>query len=350
MTRFLLAALALLTAYPSFATPRVYANPIIDADFPDPTVIKARDGYFYVYATQSAGEGATVRNVQVARSLDLVHWTMLGDALPAKPAWASRTQDFWAPDVIEDHGRYILYYSAKPDAALTDSKQGLCLAVAVSSRPEGPFTDIGHPLQCGPGFENIDPMAFDDPATGKKLLYWGSGFGPIKIQELSSDRLSFRSGSLPKPLLYPVKSDDNGEYRRLEEGAWVARHGGYYYLFTSGDNCCGPNAHYGVMVARSRSAHGPFRIRSTTAYLVVAGGGRWIAPGHNSLIRDGHGADWMLYHGVDRARQRSHPGDEINTRRVLLLDPIVWHDEWPEVAGNRPSERVQPAPVTGKIK
>ena len=111
-----------------------------------------------------------MRNVQLARSRNLVDWDVLGDALPVKPGWASKTQDFWAPHVLEDGGRYYLYYSAKPDAALTDTTRGLCLAVATADRPSGPFTDIGRPLVCGGGFVNIDPMAFDDPATGKRLL------------------------------------------------------------------------------------------------------------------------------------------------------------------------------------
>ena len=55
-----------------------------------------------------------------------------------------------------------------------------------------------------------------------------------------------------------IKTDDTAEYRRLVEGAWIVQRGGYTYLFFSGDNCCGPKAHYAVMVARSRSATGPF--------------------------------------------------------------------------------------------
>ena len=147
-------------------------------------MLRAADGYYYVYATQGQHDGA-MHNIQAARSRDLVSWERLGDALPVKPGWASRTQDFWAPHVTEHDGRYYLYYSAKPDAALTDTSRGLCLAVATADRPEGPFTDIGRPLQCGEGFVNIDPMAYDDPATGRRLLYWGSGFGPIKVQELA---------------------------------------------------------------------------------------------------------------------------------------------------------------------
>jgi arabinan endo-1,5-alpha-L-arabinosidase len=133
-----------------------YVNPVLNADFPDPTVIKAPDGYYYGYATQTKREGKWV-NIQLARSADLVHWQSLGDALPAKPSWASSTQDFWAPDVVRDGARYVMYYSAKPDTS--DQRHGLCLGVATAGSPLGPFVDMGHPLECGSGFVNIDPMA-----------------------------------------------------------------------------------------------------------------------------------------------------------------------------------------------
>jgi arabinan endo-1,5-alpha-L-arabinosidase len=78
----------------------------------------------------------------------------------------------------------------------------------------------GEPLLCGEGFVNIDPFAFDDPATGRTWLYWGSGFGPIKVQELAADRMSFAAGSKPIDLVAVVKTEDAREYRRLVEGAW----------------------------------------------------------------------------------------------------------------------------------
>ena len=71
--------------------------------------------------------------------------------------WASQTQDFWAPHVALHDGRYYLYYSAKPDAALTDDKRGLCLAVATATRPEGPFVDIGQPLKMRRQFHQYRP-------------------------------------------------------------------------------------------------------------------------------------------------------------------------------------------------
>ena len=335
MERFAIALLALATV-PGCAPQRLqpsppseYANPVLDSDFPDPAVVKASDGFYYAYATQTERDGRWI-NLQVARSRDLRDWEHLGDALPVKPGWASKTQDFWAPHVQHADGRYILYYSAKPDAALTDDKRGLCLAVATSARPQGPFTDMGKPLQCGDSFVNIDPMAFDDPATGKKLLYWGSGFQPIKVRELAADRMSFAAGSTPVDLVPAIKSDDPNEYQKLVEGAWVTRHGGYYYLFYSGDNCCGPKAHYAVMVARSRSATGPFENAPNKVILEMDA--KWIAPGHNSVATDERGQDWMLYHAIDVNRPRAMLSDEVNTRRVMLVDRIEWRDGWPSIS------------------
>lgn len=346
-------ALLLAAALPACAAPSArapggaatYANPVLDADFPDPTVIRAPDGTYYAYATQGEQGGASV-NIQVARSRDLVAWERIGDALPARPRWASRTQDFWAPHVSEHGGTFYLYYSAKPDAALADSTRGLCLAVATASRPEGPFTDRGEPLQCGPGFVNIDPMAFDDPGTGTRLLYWGSGFGPVKVRELAPDRVSFAPGSSPVDLVHPVKTTDSTDYRRLVEGAWVTYRAPWYYLFYSGDNCCGPRAHYAAMVARSRSATGPFEAPpgGAAAGVILERAGRWVAPGHNSVVRDARGDDWIVYHAVDAGRPRSRPADDVNTRRVMLMDRLVYVDGWPRV-DRGPSAGPRPGPA-----
>ena len=55
-----------------------YKNPVVDIAMPDPTVIKAADGYFYVYATEST------RNVPIMRSKDLVEWTYCNTAFTIK--------------------------------------------------------------------------------------------------------------------------------------------------------------------------------------------------------------------------------------------------------------------------
>lgn len=325
-----------------------YANPVLDEDFPDPSVLAEPDGWYYVYATQGEHDGRML-NIQLARSTDLVRWERLDDALPVKPVWAASTQDFWAPHVSRHDGRYYAYYSARPDPAPGAPEPGLCLAVAMADRPQGPFTDIGRPLLCGNGFEAIDPFAYDDPATGRRLLYWGSGFGPIKVQELGPDRVSFAPGTQPLALVHPVTDGGPDDYQRLVEAASILRHDGWYYLFYSGNNCCGPEARYAVMVARSRNATGPFATRAAATgsadSVILKLGRRWIAPGHSSIATDAKGTHWLLYHAIDSRRPSARQGDGTNTRRVLLLDRLVWRDGWPEIAGGTPSDDLRPAPV-----
>jgi arabinan endo-1,5-alpha-L-arabinosidase len=322
---------------------RTYVNPVLDSDFPDPAVILAPDGFYYAYATQTVRDGEWI-NVQVARSADLIRWEFLGDALPEKPDWAKTTQDFWAPSVIRDGSTYYMYYSATPDVCHRH-EVGHALAVATSKSPSGPFNDMGMPLLLGAGFEYIDPMAFDDPITGKHLLYWGSGFQPIKVQELAASRLAFAPDSEPIDLVWP--NPVKGAFPRLVEASWVIEHEGYFYLFYSGDNCCGRDAHYGVMVARSKSATGPFetleQAKGVPDSLVLVKNGRWIAPGHNCIVADKAGQHWMLYHAIDVDKPRQSQEQEINSRRVLLIDPVQWKDGWPFVG--TPSHDPRPAPT-----
>ena len=70
----------------------------------------------------------------------------------------------------------------------------------------------------------------------------------------------------------------------------------------------------------------------------------WIAPGHNAITTDRNGDDWIVYHAVDARRPRARDSDEINTRRIMLIDRIEWVDGWPRVAGGRPSSGPLPAP------
>lgn len=306
-------------------------NPIFDFDFPDPTIVRAGDGYFYAYATQAVVDGK-LHHIQVARSSDLVNWEQMGDALPQKPVWADKSEPkFWAPHVSFADGRYFMYYSADPN-----TQTGLCLAVAVSDKPAGPFADIGKPLKCGTSFINIDPMAFDDPRTGKKLLYWGSGFEPIKVPELAANRTEFAPDTKPADVVYPIKNEDPNNYQRLIEGAWVTYKNDYYYLFYSGDNCCGDKAHYAVMVARSRSATGKFETLAEAtgkaSSVILEKNAEWIAPGHNSVIRDDAGRDWIFYHAINAKKRNVGQGETISgdrdVRRVMLMNRLVYKNGW----------------------
>ena len=310
-----------------------YQNPVWHMAAPDPAVIKAADGYYYAYTTQGIGPDSVMCNIQLLRSADLVKWEHLGDALPQKPRWAQTTQNFWAPHVMEAKGRYYMYFSAEPDPAYKTGKDlGLCLAVATSNSPTGPFVEKGEPLISGDTFVNIDPMSFRDPQSGNYYLYWGSGFEPLKVRQLNDDLMSFRDDA---PTTELVKAYEPG-YQFLVEGSWVIFRDGWYYLFFSGDNCCGERAHYAVMVARAKSPTGPFEVlkkEGEGGTPILEAHGRWIAPGHNAVVEDGKGQLWMVYHAIDRNDRWMYPERKGEDKRVMLIDRIGFRNGWPYVEG-----------------
>ena len=171
------------------------------------------------------------------------------------------------------------------------------------------------------------------------------------VQELAADRMRFMPDSRPIELISPVAGGGAADdYRALAEGAWVTLYNGYYYLFYSGNDCCSENPHYAVMVARSRSAIGPFetlaQASGEASSVVVAQNVVWYAPGHNSVVRDASGEDWLVYHAIDPKRRyiRVAGADSTMVRRVMLIDKVSYRDDWPRIEGGSPSAKRKPAP------
>ncbi|HEV2895657.1 MAG TPA: family 43 glycosylhydrolase, partial [Actinomycetota bacterium] len=140
------------------------------------------------------------------------------------------------------------------------------------------------------------------------------------------------------------------------EGAYVLRHGDWYYLFASEANCCaGPTTGYSVFTGRSRSPRGPFVDRDGISLLanrvggtivITPNGNRWVGTGHNAVITDLAGQDWFVYHAIDRDDPFLDEPFGIN-ERPMLLDRLDWVGGWPTVrAGRWASEGPQRAPVT----
>jgi arabinan endo-1,5-alpha-L-arabinosidase len=148
------------------------------------------------------------------------------------------------------------------------------------------------------------------------------------VQELSSDGL--RLIGEPTVVLQPSGTG----YEALVEGAWITAHEGRYYLWYSGDACCGAEAHYAVMVARSDSPLGPFDRDPDNP--ILEANETFDAPGHLSTIRGPDGNDWMIYHAMVRPE---------TSFRSLFLDRIDWVDDWPVVNdGHGPSQCSANAP------
>ncbi len=328
---FSIIAIILLSCKGDLAQTSTQHNPVLNQDFPDPTIILAPDGKYYAYATNAMVNNKWI-NIQVASSNDLFNWTYIGDALPQKASWAGTTQNYWAPHVLYDSSlqKYVMFFCAKSD----DTTAGMCIGVAFSSSPTGPFIDKGKPLMKGKTFEVLDPMAMVDPKTKKHIMYWGSAFAPISVSELNDEWTDTIAGNKTIPVVF---TNTEKAYTHLVEGAWTDYHDGKYYLYYSGDNCCGDKANYAVMVARADNAFGPFtRLGETqpgNSSVILAKDNTWSAPGHNSIVHDKDGNIFIAYHAnwKKEAEASKALSQDKYVRRVMCIEPLVYKNNWPVV-------------------
>lgn len=333
-----------------------YRNPVSASfadTFADPSVIQAKDGWWYAYSTADplrAGDKPGI--MHIARTKDWVHWQYRGTVFDNtnRPVYATDTAGLWAPDIRYLDGRYVLYY-AVTDTTLHAASNDAAIGVATAPRPDGPWTPTDAPIiapRLRPGTSDylgtIDPAAFTD-VNGQHYLYFGGYNGGFWGTRLSAD-------GLHAGVDYTMVAIDN-----RYEGGYVIRHGGWYYFMASTANCCaGPTTGYSVYSGRSRSPLGPFVDADGQSLLdpyvggtnvIIQNGNRWIGPGHNAVATDAAGRDWLVYHAIDRHRPWLTEPFGIN-RRPMLIDPIDWIDGWPRVrAGAGPSAGTEAAPVTG---
>lgn len=305
---------------------RTFTNPIIsDTSAADPTVIRAQDGYFYLYATQTDKLW-----VPIYRSKDLVNWEY------QKTAFRNATKPnipgggaFWAPEIRYINNKYVLYFSW----AEWGNGGNSYTAVATSDSPLGDFPDSKALITNDEfGSNVIDQFYYED--GGKKYMFFGS-FNGIFVTELTDDGLSIKRDGDGNPVL---KKQVCG---RAFEATNIYKKGRYYYLFASIGSCCnGINASYQVVVGRSENILGPYvdkdgkDMLNNNWELVLEGDGqKWIGPGHNSIIiQDDEGTDWMIYHSY--MKKNGEVGG-----RLGMLDRLQWSsDGWPYIKNCVPSD------------
>lgn len=307
---------------------RTYHNPVFEPILADPTIIRGPDDWFYVYGTTTDWhDGDGRRIVPLIRSPDLVHWEYVGEVFDAVPHWLDGATSVWAPHIVSHNGRYKLYYSL---VNTEEFPEGRGIGVATAEHPAGPFVDHGEVLRSGTiGVDDsIDPAVIVEDGT--PYLVWGSQVDGIYVVQLSAD------GTEPVGEKTRIASD-------LFEGAYIIKRHGYYYLFVSSGSCCdGFESEYQVEVARATSITGPYRnhygrsLLESHGRLVVDHSDAFAAPGHNAVITDDAGTDWLVYHAYDRSHDAFL---EDIPRRSLMIDPLVWSNGWPQITGTFPSTR-----------
>ena len=326
LAKTILTATLFVPQFLQFSLAQTVTNrqPVIDMSAPDPTVIRAEDGTFYLYATED------MRNVPIFHSANLVDWKLVGTAFTdnSRPKWLPKG-GIWAPDIQRVGGKYHLYYAKSVWGGEWDAGIG----VAVSNNPAGPFVDRGCMFTSKQiGIQNcIDPFYIED--GGKKYLFFGSFHGIYGV-ELTADGLHVKQGAKPREVA--------GTFM---EATYIRRRGGYYYLFGSTGTCCeGARSTYRITIGRSKSLFGPYvdktglRLLDNHYNILLDKDDSVLGPGHNAgLITDDAGNDYMLYHGF----KASDP----DAGRVVWLSRIVWADGWPSMMMEKDSQKNETVPV-----
>jgi len=284
-----------------------YTNPVIPGDYPDPSVIRVGKEF---WATATSSEWGP--QFPLLRSLDLVNWRVAGAVFQHPPEWSA--SNYWAPEITRYGGQFFIYYAAR--------KKGgpLCVAVASADRPIGPYKDHG-PLICQEA-GSIDPFPVTDESGRRYLLWKEDGNSVGKPTPIWAQQLSDNGTQLIGERRELIRNTATWE-GQLVEGPSVIRHNGWFYLFYSGNACCGRECNYALGVARSRKLFGPWE--KNPANPILARNDQWKCPGHGTVVEVGGGRFFLLYHAYQ-------PTDFVYVGRQALLDQVVWNNEnWPVI-------------------
>lgn len=240
-------------------------------------------GVYYAYGTGAAD------GIPVAVSTNLVDWTIgagmakKGLALHKDDVWGWRW--FWAPEVCRRaDGRYVMAYSAQ---------ERVCVAVADS--PLGPFRQAEKRTLFEDDRFTIDNSFFTDDDGRTWMLYVaggapGYGSGP-RIVEMEKDMTAVKKGAEPVFLF-----DARGEWEkcmgRVNEGPFLLKHDGLYYITWSANDYRSPL--YAVGCATSKSVIGPYAKNASNPILLRKAG--LSGTGHHSFFRDRDGRLRIVFH------------------------------------------------------
>lgn len=286
-----------------------YRNPILAGDYPDPTIIREGKDYYMTFSSFDAVPGLVIWH-----SRDLVNWR------PLAPALTVPVGSVWAPDLVSHGGRYFIYFVAVRTDAVSGARERK-LYVVTAANVRGPWSAP----------REIVVRATIDPGhavgeDGKRYLFMAGG---VRVQ-LRDDGLDVAEGEagLAKVVYEGWRYPDDWDVESFSmEGPKILRRGGYFYMVLAEGGTAGPATGHMVIVARSRSIHGPWENAPGNPIVRTRDAREpWWSRGHATLI-EGPDARWyMVYHGYENGY--------MTLGRQTLLEPIEWTaDGWFRAAG-----------------
>ncbi|GAA3347208.1 hypothetical protein GCM10020358_61100 [Amorphoplanes nipponensis] len=276
--RAVLAVLSLTLLTLLAPSPARADNPIVQTIYtadPAPLVHNGRV-YLYTGHDEDASTYFTMKEWRVWSSADMVNWTDHGSPLDlASFSWAS--SNAWAGQTVERNGKFYWY------VPMTTRAGRMAIGVAVADSPTGPFRDaLGHPLV---DTNQIDPTVFIDD-DGQAYLYWGNP--DLWYVRLNADMISYAGSPAKIPLTtagFGTRTGDANRPTLFEEGPWVYKRSGLYYLVFAA-KCCSEFIAYST----APGPLGPWTYRGTI--MPTQGSSFTNHPG----IVDFNGGSYFFYH------------------------------------------------------
>lgn len=273
-----------------------YTNPIIDADYSDPDVIRVGDDFYL-----TASSFNSVPGLPILHSRDLVNWKIIGHALQSLPpqAFFAKPQHgngVWAPAIRFHNNEFYIFYG--------DPDFGIYLVKARNAA--GPWSK---PLLIRAAKGWIDPCPFwDDDGNAYLVHAWANSRSGIKsiltINRMSADGTK---------LLDDGKMVFDGRVSHPTiEGPKLYKRNGYYYIFAP----AGGVTNGWQTVLRARDIYGPYEDR------VVMDQGRTDinGPHQGGWVELKSGESWFV-----------HFQDRQAFGRIVHLQPVTWQNDWPVI-------------------
>ena len=249
--------------------------------------IMLHDDVYYAYGTNSEN------GIEVYTSDNLKEWQRAPElALHKNNSFGNKW--FWAPEVYHVNGKFYMYYSAE---------EHMC--VAVSDSPLGPFKqEVQKPML--EGEKTIDNSLFIDEDGTPYLFFdrFNDGLN-IWVAELEEDLMTLKTETL-HPCIH-VSQEWEEVWPRVNEGAFVIKHEGVYYMTYSANSY--ESQFYGIGCATATDIMGEWTKYNDNPLLQKPG--NLVGVGHSSLFWDKDGDLRIVFHA-------HHDETNIHPRKMYI--------------------------------
>jgi len=279
-----------------------YKNPIINADYSDPDVIRVGSDYYMITSTFHLSPGITVLH-----SKDLVNWTIIGHAINdiasfdqvySADVMGEYSHGVWAPAIRYHDGKFWVY--------VFDPAYGLFMTTATN--PAGPW-EPAHQVFKAKNYDDCCPFWDDNGQMYLSCANFDRGYPndyDIMLFKLAPDGKSLQDSG---------KVVHQGA---VAEATKVYKINGWYYIFYCQDF---PDSHRVQMAMRSKNIYGPYEHKRLCQ---ERGGLSQEAFGNNAaqggLVQTTQDDWYFLHHWAVMSNPMG---------RTLALAPVTWINDWP---------------------